>query len=84
MKKIICIVILTIFTHSLNAQDSPTYIENELIIWLEQGTNAEEFAINSSQGIIPKRLLSKRLNIWLFEFTNDETQRTSRINNLFL
>jgi|GEM_PF-4008430 len=43
------------------------YVENELLIWLEQGVDATQFAANSNEGITPKRLLSKRLNVWLFE-----------------
>ena len=54
-------------------QNSETYVENEFIIWLEQGVDASNFAIQSNAGITPKRLLSQRLNIWLFE-TNDRAE----------
>jgi subtilisin family serine protease len=86
MKNLFSIILLVIFVNSINAQISSSYTENELIIWLEQGVDAEEFAANSSQGIIPKRLLSNRLNIWLFEFinTNAVAQRSSVITSLSL
>ena len=43
------------------------YNESQLLIQLKQGVDAEKFADNSILGIIPKELLSERLNIWLFE-----------------
>ena len=86
MKKIFCIlsiIISPLFTHLIYAQEPLfSYIENELIIWLEKGVDATEFASNASQGIAPKRLLSKRLNIWLFEFTDGIAQRSTRVSNL--
>jgi len=45
----------------------PQYVENELIIQFEEEVDAAEFATNSNLGITPKELLSRRLNIWLFE-----------------
>lgn len=53
--------------------NSETYVENEFIIWLEQGVDASNFAVQSNAGITPKRILSERLNIWLFE-TNDRAE----------
>ena len=50
-----------------------TYVENEFIIWLEQDVDASNFAVQSNAGITPKRMLSERLNIWLFE-TNDRAE----------
>ena len=50
-----------------------TYVENEFIIWLEPGVDASGFAVQSNAEIEPKRLLSQRLNIWLFE-TNDRAE----------
>jgi len=82
MKKLFCMVIATIFMHSIYAQNLDTYVENEFIIWLEQGVDAEEFAANSNEGIVPKRLLSERLNIWLFEITNGIEQRGVKMSNL--
>ena len=63
------------FMHSVYAQEPPSYVENELIIWLEQGVDAEEFTRNSSLKIAPKSVLSEGLNIWLFEFTDEVEQR---------
>ena len=68
--------------HPIHAQNSGTYVENEFIIWLEQGVDATQFAANSNEGITPKRLLSKRLNIWLFEITNGVEQRGIKMSNL--
>jgi len=81
MKKIFCIVMATVLTWSIHAQNSITYIENQLLIQLAQGVNAYEFAANSLQSIAPKRLLSKRLNIWLFQFTDDTEQRSTQQRN---
>jgi len=66
----------------LYAQNSDTYVENEFIIWLEEGVDAVKFATNSNEGIMPKRLLSKRLNIWLFEIGDRVEQRDMKMNNL--
>jgi len=66
MKKVFCTVIAIVLIYSMHAQDSRSYVENELIIWLEQGVDAHEFATNSRQRIAPKEVLSERLNIWLF------------------
>jgi subtilisin family serine protease len=82
MKKIFCLITVMIFFHSINAQEKDSYVENELIIWLEQGVDAAKFSGDSKQGIIPKRLLSKRLNIWLFEMIESSEQRSTRMNNL--
>lgn len=82
MKKIFCAVIVMVFTHSTYAQETDSYVENEFIIWLKPGVNAAKFADDSKQGIMPKRLLSKRLNIWLFELTESLGQRSMRMNNL--
>ncbi|MDR2125521.1 MAG: S8 family serine peptidase, partial [Prevotellaceae bacterium] len=82
MKKIFCIIIAAIFVHPIHAQNADSYVENELIIWLEQGVDAAEFAANSNEEIVPKRLLSKRLNIWLFEITEEIGQRSMKMNNL--
>jgi subtilisin family serine protease len=70
--------------NSVHAQFSSKYIEDELIIWLNPGVLADEFAKNISQDVRPKRLLSKRLNIWLFEFLDSTTQRSTKMNSLRL
>ena len=64
------------------SQESATYVKNELIIWLEQGVDASTFAVNCNVGITPKRLLSKRLNIWLFEIANDKEPREEKMHRL--
>ena len=58
------------------------YVKNELIIWLEPGVNAAEFATaNSHIGITPKENLSTgNLNIWLFE--TDGVKLLSEIINI--
>ena len=61
-----------------------TYMENEFIIWLEQDVDAYTFAAHSNAGIEPKRLLSKRLNIWLFEIADSREQREDKMQRLSL
>ena len=68
-------------TKSTNANTS-NYVENEFIIWLEQGVDASTFAVNSEVGITPKRLLSERLNIWLFEISDNKGPREDKMNRL--
>ena len=63
-------------------QETATYVENEIIIWLEQDVDAATFSINSKAGIFPKRLLSKRLNIWLFEIEESKVPREERMQRL--
>ena len=58
------------------------YVENELIIWLEQGVDASTFAENANVGIMPKRLLSERLNIWLFEISDSKEAREDKMDRL--
>ena len=63
-------------------QETTTYVENEFIIWLEQGVDAATFAANANVGIVPKRLLSQRLNIWLFEIPDNKEPREDKMNRL--
>ena len=63
-------------------QRSATYVENEFIIWLEQGVDASNFAVNTGIDIQPKRLLSERLNIWLFEIEDDKGPREDKMHRL--
>jgi len=85
MKKLFTLTILLVFVHSVNAQFSTNkYVEDELIIWLNPGVSPDEFAKNFPQDVKPKRELSKRLNIWLFEFSSSATQRREKMNNLRL
>ena len=62
--------------------NSETYVENEFIIWLEQGVDAANFALESNAGIAPKRLLSKRLNIWLFEINDRAESHETKMERL--
>ncbi|MBR5082487.1 MAG: S8 family serine peptidase [Bacteroidales bacterium] len=55
-------------------------MENEFIIWLEQDVDASTFAANV--GIVPKRELSKRLNIWLFEIADSKEPREEKMHRL--
>ena len=73
---ILALLFMSTYSFGQEGQTSPqsvNYNENEFIIWLESGVDAADFAIRSNTGIEPKRLLSKRLNIWLFE-TNDRAE----------
>ena len=69
---IIGVMLLSVFSHAQQApsnaksEETASYVDNELIIWLEQGVEASTFAAKCDAAIMPKRLLSKRLNIWLF------------------
>lgn len=59
-----------------------TYVEDEFIVWLEQGVDASTFSLNSNGGIVPKRMLSKRLNIWLFEIADKGESREMKMERL--
>ena len=50
MKKIFLIIIVTVFTYSIHAQDSDSYVENEFIIGLEQEVAAENSALSVPNG----------------------------------
>lgn len=81
MKKLIVILTLVLFSLTSFGQEEK-YVENELIIWLEQGVDASVFAGNANTGLMPKRLLSERLNIWLFDITNSREQREELMDRL--
>ena len=70
--------------HSFGQEQKPqsSYVENEFIIWLEQGVDASTFAMRSNAGITPKRMLSKRLNIWLFEISDTKEPREDKMLRL--
>ena len=60
---ILAIMALSVFSYAQElheSQKSTTYVENEFIIWLEQGVDAMTFAARCDVAIVPKRLLSKR------------------------
>ena len=83
-------IILTMVVFSLfsfgqkpnTRSENSTYVENEFIIWLEQDVDAATFAANANVGIMPKRELSKRLNIWLFEITDSKESRAEKMHRL--
>ena len=78
---VLVVMLLSVFCYG---QDKTTnYVENEFIIWLEQGVDASTFAANSNTGITPKRLLSQRLNIWLFEVTDKAVSREIKMERLW-
>ncbi|ALA93723.1 subtilisin-like serine protease [Porphyromonas gingivalis AJW4] len=64
------------------AEVSASYVENEFIIWLNQEVDAAVFAADCNEPVVPKRLLSKRLNIWLFEIKDNVEQRSMIMDNL--
>ncbi len=84
IRSLIVIVSLLLSAHSFAQQQEPqsTYVENEFIIWLEQGVDVSTFITDSNFGIAPKRLLSKRLNIWLFEITDSKEPRGEKMCRL--
>lgn len=85
MKKLLCTLILFAWAHSINAQSNTNYVENEMIIWLKPGVSAHEFAKGAFEDMKPKRLLSRRLNIWLFELADGAVaQRNTKMNSLKL
>jgi len=69
-------------TLSYGQDKAANYVENEFIIWLEQGVDASTFAANSDAGIAPKRILSQRLNIWLFEIVDSKAPREKQMRHL--
>ena len=81
IKSLIIIALLFLTAHSFGQEQKPqtTFVENEFIIWLEQGVDASTFAAYSNAGITPKRLLSKRLNIWLFEISDCKESREEKM-----
>ena len=83
---ILALMALSVFSYAQKPQESKestTYVENEFIIWLEQGVDASTFAANSDAGIAPKRLLSQRLNIWLFEIADKAESREVKMDQLW-
>ena len=82
------LMLLSVLSYAQEPQTTKThetttnYVENEFIIWLEQGVDATAFAFNSGIEITPKRLLSKRLNIWLFEISDNKGPREDKMQRL--
>ena len=69
-------------TGNVPAEKQASYVENEFIIWLNQGVDAAVFAVDCNEPVVPKRLLSKRLNIWLFEIKDNVEKRSMIMANL--
>ena len=85
MKRIIILVLMLLSALSYAQEtnsETTNYVENEFIIWLEQDVDAATFATNSNTDIVPKRMLSKRLNIWLFEITDNKEPREEKMHSL--
>ena len=82
------LMLLSVLSYAQDPQTTNThetttnYVENEFIIWLEQGVDASTFAVNSGIEITPKRLLSERLNIWLFEISDNKGSREDKMHHL--
>ena len=88
LKSLIFVALMLLCMASYGQEQKPqgpsaTYVENEFIIWLEQGVDASAFAAHSDAGITPKRQLSKRLNIWLFEIADKAESREAKMNRLW-
>ena len=82
---LLALMLLSAFSYAQEPQQSQkttTYVENEFIIWLEQDVDAATFAANANVGIVPKRELSKRLNIWLFEIADSKEPREEKMHRL--
>ena len=82
LKFIAFFVLVLSATLSYGQDKAANYVENEFIIWLEQGVDASTFAANSDAGIAPKRILSQRLNIWLFEIVDSKAPREKQMRHL--
>ena len=78
-----CILLLSMASFAQEQKPQVTYVENEFIIWLEQGVDASSFAIESNAGITPKRMLSERLNIWLFETDDKAESHEAKLDRLW-
>jgi len=63
----------------LLAQDAP-FKEGELIIQLQKGVEASQIVSDfSSMGLRPQKLLSRRLNIWLFSYDKKSVEATDAL-----
>lgn len=76
---VLAMLLLSLVCNGQEQRPQPTFVENELIVWLEQGVDATDFAVKSSAGITPKRMLSERLNIWLFEIVDKAEPREAKM-----
>ena len=83
IKTTIVLVMMLLSVFCYGQDKAANYVENEFIIWLEQGVDATTFSANSNVGISPKRMLSKRLNIWLFEIADKAESREVKMERLW-
>ncbi len=69
IKKSTILLFLTLIISILQYAQQPDFVEGELIIQLKKNSSLQEFK-NSfrSIGLKDTRLLSRRMNIWLFEY----------------
>ncbi len=79
---VMCSLFLSAYSYGQEQKPHASYVENEIIVWLEQGVDASAFALRSGEGITPKRQLSKRLNIWLFEIADNREPRGDKMARL--
>lgn len=82
MKNVLLVAIAYFSFQYAFSQSINNYVENELIIWLEEGVDPYLFSSNYSQQIEPKRVLSPRLNIWLFEYSETNNARSQSMASL--
>ncbi len=82
IKPLIIFALSLLSAVSFGQKKATNYMENEFIIWLEQGVDAQYFATNTHSAIVPKRLLSERLNIWLFGITDSKEPRDDKMRRL--
>ena len=82
MKPIFLLTLMFLSLLSFGQNKTADYVENEFIIWLEQDVDALSFAAKANVGIVPKRQLSNRLNIWLFEINDNKTSREDKMRRL--
>ena len=81
----LALILWPVFSFAQEPQEThegTNYVENEFIIWLEPGVDAYTFADNINAGILPKRLLSERLNIWLFEISDSKEPKEDKMNRI--
>ncbi|GJQ62739.1 MAG: hypothetical protein SCALA702_17920 [Melioribacteraceae bacterium] len=78
MKKNILLILLLLFSGALYSQNNAPlqeekYVPNQLIIMLDLNKGADNFANEMKEhGLTPVKLLSRRMNIWLYEYSNNK------------
>jgi len=70
MKKIAIVIILLTSQLTSHSQQDRAIVPGQLIIKLRENIDGKKYAIkNLKNNLIPKKQLSKKLNIWLFEYS---------------